>query len=461
MSEQTPNRGYDIPVPTNRLSEDVHRLRAAFEALDADVQQILIGLAGRALLQHAHAMGDIQGLISALAGKAAADHVHSLDDLSNVSGTAGAPTGSVLYRGAGGWQAGNPATVLGAHEHTMEQVQGLQTALSFKLDLSTLQGWTAKSSLADNDAFMILDSAPGGAGRRTLWSTVKARLLDYFNTMYSAIGHVHNGADITAGTVVDARLPSQMSGKTFTGGVSFGSTVAPAATNLSRHLALWGTTFGFSVTDDTLNHVSSLDHKWYRANGTLLATLNSAGNFEVSGQFVGNGAGLSGVLKASGLTVHNSGDAPTIAAITGQRAVLNILNAGNQAASAIIQFHRSGSYAANFGLDTDNQWKVGGWSMGQVAYRIWHEGNLSALAAALTWQGGAGGDTVFPIGHTVAVVNADQDGGTANRNDAKTIRLHESNAYQYRVGNAGAVLSGIWRSRGYLTSSTGIFQRVA
>jgi hypothetical protein len=33
-------------------------------------------------------------------------------------------------------------------------------------------------------------------------------------------------------------------------------------------------------------------------------------------------------------------------------------------------FHRHGAYAAHFGLDTDNQWKVGGWSMGAVSYRI-------------------------------------------------------------------------------------------
>lgn len=50
--------------------------------------------------------------------------------------------------------------------------------------------------------------------------------------------------------------------------------------------------------------------------------------------------------------------------------------------AAYVTFHRSGSFAANFGLDTDNQWKVGGWSMGNVAYKLWHEGNLIAATAA-------------------------------------------------------------------------------
>ena len=36
--------------------------------------------------------------------------------------------------------------------------------------------------------------------------------------------------------------------------------------------------------------------------------------------------------------------------------------------AAMIAFHRSGAFAAYFGVDTDNQWKVGGWSMGGASY---------------------------------------------------------------------------------------------
>ena len=43
--------------------------------------------------------------------------------------------------------------------------------------------------------------------------------------------------------------------------------------------------------------------------------------------------------------------------------------------ASYMTFHRPGSYAVRFGLDTDNQLKVGGWSMGSNAYEIWHEGN--------------------------------------------------------------------------------------
>jgi hypothetical protein len=40
-------------------------------------------------------------------------------------------------------------------------------------------------------------------------------------------------------------------------------------------------------------------------------------------------------------------------------------------------FHRAGAYAVRFGFDTDNVLKVGGWSIGNVAYTIWHSGNLT------------------------------------------------------------------------------------
>lgn len=49
--------------------------------------------------------------------------------------------------------------------------------------------------------------------------------------------------------------------------------------------------------------------------------------------------------------------------------------ASTTADAAYMTFHRPGSYAVRFGLDTDNILKVGGWSMGNVAHTIWHSGN--------------------------------------------------------------------------------------
>lgn len=50
------------------------------------------------------------------------------------------------------------------------------------------------------------------------------------------------------------------------------------------------------------------------------------------------------------------------------------------AGAAFLTFHRPGVHAAYFGLDTDNQLKIGGWSMGANAYKIWHENNDGAAS---------------------------------------------------------------------------------
>lgn len=80
-------------------------------------------------------------------------------------------------------------------------------------------------------------------------------------------------------------------------------------------------------------------------------------------------------------TYFASGTMPNIAGIdaTRQDACLTISNNRNSAASAVVQFHREGNYAAYFGVDTDNYWKVGGRSMGANAYRILHEGIDGAI----------------------------------------------------------------------------------
>lgn len=56
---------------------------------------------------------------------------------------------------------------------------------------------------------------------------------------------------------------------------------------------------------------------------------------------------------------------------------LIISNDSNTFASAVVQFLRGGQFAAFFGLDTDNKWKVGGLAMGSVAYEIYHQGNFT------------------------------------------------------------------------------------
>ena len=65
----------------------------------------------------------------------------------------------------------------------------------------------------------------------------------------------------------------------------------------------------------------------------------------------------------------------------------NFYSSGGGAAG--VTFHRPGAYAVNFGLDTDNQLKVGGYSMGGNSYTIYHSGNSHYHNYADIGSGGA------------------------------------------------------------------------
>lgn len=63
--------------------------------------------------------------------------------------------------------------------------------------------------------------------------------------------------------------------------------------------------------------------------------------------------------------------------------------------AALMTFIRNGAHAAHFGIDVDNKWKVGGWSMGAVAYELWHDGRMRVHSSGTyvewfngsAWQG--------------------------------------------------------------------------
>ena len=76
--------------------------------------------------------------------------------------------------------------------------------------------------------------------------------------------------------------------------------------------------------------------------------------------------------------------AGTIAGQAGGTGPFEIGTTGGGA--AMIALHRHGVYALHFGLDTDNQVKIGGWSMGAVSYRILTtaDGTPSDVAGAST-----------------------------------------------------------------------------
>ncbi|SFN72318.1 Phage tail fibre repeat-containing protein [Izhakiella capsodis] len=85
-------------------------------------------------------------------------------------------------------------------------------------------------------------------------------------------------------------------------------------------------------------------------------------------------------------TAFMSGDTPGLSSATGEkRPSLEVSNNGNKYASAALMFHREGDFATYFGLDTDNALAIGGYSLENARYRIFHEGftgNLSTQTDA-------------------------------------------------------------------------------
>ncbi|MBX0328676.1 pyocin knob domain-containing S74 family peptidase [Oscillochloris sp. ZM17-4] len=87
---------------------------------------------------------------------------------------------------------------------------------------------------------------------------------------------------------------------------------------------------------------------------------------------------LSTAGGSAGRSVFLPGTDSAMAAAVGSLGQLEARSSGAAGAGAFIAFHRPGTYAAYLGLDTDNKFKVGGWSMGAVAYELWHDGNAAA-----------------------------------------------------------------------------------
>lgn len=284
--------------------------------------------------------------------------------------------------------------------------------------------------------------------------------------------------EVTAISPLTADLDAASFDITNLGGINFGSAVAPGgATDLSRHIALYSTTYGFSITSNTLNYVSGgTTHNWYIAGslkmgltgtgltvlGTLTAntsvtvggatnvsvligdsTLNTgAASIEIGNGRIGSGAALidfhgqtgtdfdariirnsgangtlditnngTGAIQVTGavtfasavtvsgtLTWNSTGSSTvrtTFTGTTGNSAMatatgsLGPLEAqGNGTGAAMMSFHRPGAFAAYLGIDTDNIWKVGGWSMGANAYKILHEAlGAGTFTGNYTWSG--------------------------------------------------------------------------
>ena len=134
---------------------------------------------------------------------------------------------------------------------------------------------------------------------------------------------------------------------------------------------------------------TSVDNTVPRYDGTTCklqgsgVTISDTNAVTASGGFVGN------------LTGNLNGGYGTFSGLITTKLCNSAFNVGSDNALSVrgdptypayINFHRVGAYAANFGIDTDNKLKFGGWSAGSV-YEIYHQGNPPpSVGVGQSWQ---------------------------------------------------------------------------
>jgi hypothetical protein len=123
---------------------------------------------------------------------------------------------------------------------------------------------------------------------------------------------------------------------------------------------------------------------WANATFTAYTTVlyeSTPGTLEINNGTVGTYRDLNvRNLTGSGI-VSGAGTTGAIAVASPAGAYLQTFGVSGAGNAAYMVFQRAGAFAGLFGLDTDNQWKIGGWSYGAVSYRILHEGNAFTIDA--------------------------------------------------------------------------------
>ncbi|POO54294.1 hypothetical protein CPJ18_01965 [Agrobacterium rosae] len=133
----TPNLNIPMPDPSADVDDEFYRLQQAWMLVDAALYQLIVAVAGKSNAGHTHAIDQINGLVSALQNKMDASKTFKIGDLTDVVGAADAQLNYVLSKNIDGkFTFASALSLLGNHEHTIAQVQGLTDALNARLSKS-------------------------------------------------------------------------------------------------------------------------------------------------------------------------------------------------------------------------------------------------------------------------------------------------------------------------------------
>lgn len=132
-------------------------------------------------------------------------------------------------------------------------------------------------------------------------------------------------------------------------------------------------TNAFGSVNAIIEMNGSTDYLEAYGSCTGTTVYGAATNTFFEGALIGGGGSTTGRIVSTGGLAESQAMATATSSLGAFEA--RSLGTGGTAGAAFLAFHRPGAYAVYFGLDTDNQLKIGGWSMGAVAHKVWHGGN--------------------------------------------------------------------------------------
>ncbi|HWK64116.1 MAG TPA: tail fiber domain-containing protein [Rhizobiaceae bacterium] len=173
-------------------------------------------------------------------------------------------------------------------------------------------------------------------------------------------------------------------------GLNFGSQTVAEPTDVSRHIALYSTTYGFSVSDGTLNYMAGNTRHAFYLGGTMRAAFLAANIYYIDNDGVSRGVWHSGNFNPE-TKLNLSGGTMTGKLIglpyngnpsqTDGNAGFEIRNVGGSgdAGLAVLAFHCQGTFGMKVHLRNDGTFGWGGWS--SAAWRFYQQASGNVVAS--------------------------------------------------------------------------------
>jgi hypothetical protein len=191
-----------------------------------------------------------------------------------------------------------------------------------------------------------------------------------------------------------------------------------------------------------------------KGNGTAAFTAAVAGTDYVAPSALSSYAPLASPTFTGQITTSQSSGA--IAVATAGNPGIEVKSTGVSTDAAYMTFHRPGIHAVRFGLDTDNNLKVGGWSIGAAAYTILHSNNYNSYSPTLTGTGASGtwGISITGAAAGLSSTLAVSSGGTGATTLTGLVKGNGTSAFTAAVAGTDYVAPSALSSYAPLASPT-------